>query len=353
MKRNIVIVVVVLLVGLIGYRLFSNKKHIDSKKEVVDNTDFKVSVNVAKVQSKTSEQKLTLVGTVAANQQLDIKSEVAGKVIALNIKLGDYVSKGRTLARIDNTLREITVSTAEQSLADAKQNVDRYKNLFEGGAATKAQYDQYKLAYENAKNQVDQAKKQLNDALVIAPISGYVTSKNVEMGAFVSIGSPITTLVDVSSLKVQLNVPESDVYKLKVGDAIAISATVFPGITYKGRVNFVSVMGDASHNYPVEISIQNNSKYPLKAGTYVDVAFAQKTKTSVLQIPREAMLGSLKDAKVYVVDTAKNIVTLRHVVLGADFGNFMEVLKGLNAGEQVVTSGQINLTDSTRVTIIK
>lgn len=352
MKRIIIIVVLVGIVGLVAFRLVSNKKEIDTRNKVKDNSDFKVAVNTAKVTSRTSEKNLGLVGTVVANQVIDIKSEVQGKIIGLYFELGDYVAKGKVIARIDDKIRQLAVANAEQSLADANQNFLRYKNLFEGGGATKAQFDQYKLAYENAENRLQQARKELSNAAITAPFSGYITNKSIEDGAFVNIGSPIATIIDISELKVGLNVPERDVYALKVGDAVDISATVYPGIKYKGKIKFIGYQGDASHNYPVEIAIVNQKNNPLKAGTYVDIAFNRKSQVATLQIPREALVGSVKDANVYVVNE-NQIARIKKVVVGNDNGNFLEVISGLTEGESVVTSGHINLNDSTKVSIIK
>lgn len=352
MKKNVVISILIAVIALIAFRLVRNKKKIEEKKQVQIDSTVHVSVTVAPVVSQGTEENLALVGTVVANQVVDIKSEVAGKITKLSFKLGDYVTKGKTLALVDNTIRELSLSTADQSLADAKQNLERYKNLFEGGAATKAQYDQAKLAYDRATNQVSQAKKELSNAAIVAPINGYITDKQVEQGAFLNMGSAIATVVDISQLKVKLSVPERDVYTLKVGDKVTIGATVYPDVKYAGQITFISFKGDDAHNYAVEVAIQNQPKNPLRAGTYVDVAFQRKNKTNTLQIPREALVGSLKHAQVYVVND-KQLVVKRSIVLGADLGNTLEVLKGLKVGEKVVTSGQINLSDSTQVTVLQ
>jgi membrane fusion protein (multidrug efflux system) len=352
MKRIITIVVIVVIAGIVAFRLASNKKEIDSRNIVKDNTNLTVAVNVAKVVSRTNEKNLVLVGTVTALQVIDIKSEVQGKITGLYFALGDYVPRGKTIARIDDQIRQLAVSNAEQSLADAQQNFERYKRLYEGGGATKAQLDQYTLALENAKNKLQQTKKELSNAVIAAPFSGYITARSIENGAFVNVGAPIATIIDVSQLKVQLNVPERDVYALKVGDPVTITTTVYPGITYKGTINFIGYQGDASHNYPVEISIVNQKNYSLKAGTYVDIAFNRKSLVPTLQIPREALVGSIKNAKVYVI-TAGSIARLKPITVGNDNGNFLEVVSGLSEGENVVTSGHINLGDSTRVSIIK
>ncbi|HEY8399808.1 MAG TPA: efflux RND transporter periplasmic adaptor subunit, partial [Cytophagaceae bacterium] len=263
------------------------------------------------------------------------------------------VTKGKTIARIDNRIRELGVDNAVQALDDARRNYERYKNLYEGGAATKAQLDQYKLALENAEIKLEQARKELSNTTITAPFSGYITAKAIENGAFVNVASPIATIVDISQLKVELQVPERDVYKLKVGDPVTITATVYPGVVYTGKITFIGYQGDASHNYPIEVAITNQKNNPLRAGTYVDVAFNKKSDTPSLQIPREALIGSLKDAKVYVVDTTNNIAKLKSIVVGEDNGNYLEVVSGLKEGEVVVTTGQINLEDGSKVAIIK
>jgi RND family efflux transporter MFP subunit len=122
-------------------------------------------------------------------------------------------------------------------------------------------------------------------------------------------------------------------------------------VTYPGKITFISPAGDAAHNYPVEVSFANQAKYQLKAGTYVDIAFNRKSQAPSLQIPREALVGSVKNAQVYVVSD-DNTARLRKVTIGADNGDHLEVLAGLREGERVLTTGQINLTDSTRVNII-
>ena len=352
MKRIITIVVIIAVVGLVAFRLVSNKKAIDEKNKLPDNTNVAVAVNVAPVQNRISERNLSMIGTVAANQVIDIKAEVQGTLLSLNVDLGDEVKKGQVIGRIDNKLQALAVANAEQQLADAKQNLERYKNLFEGGAATQAQYDQYKLGFENAQIAVEQARKQLSNAVVRAPISGQITQKAVEAGAFVNIGTSIVTVVDVSRLKVQLNVAENDVYALKVGDPVQITATVFPGVTYEGKITFISPRGDDAHNYPVEIAFNNQSKYTLKAGTYVNTAFNRKSQVPTLQIPRDALVGSIRDAKVYVVNQ-NNVAKLKKITVGADNGSYLEVQEGLQEGERVVTTGQINLADSTKVSIIQ
>lgn len=349
--KVITLVVVVLVVSLIAFRLVSNKKHIDANKRIPSGDLAPVAVNVAIAEERVSELNLTLVGTVSPNQEIDIKSEVPGKITNMYFKLGDFVQKGKTLAKVDDRIKVLADENAQQKLADAKQNLERYKNLYEGGAASKAQYDQYQLAYNNARIQLEQSGKELSNTNIVAPISGYITLKNADAGDFTSVGSAIATIVDISSLKVNLSVAERDAYALNVGDNVKITSAVYPGITFNGRITFVSFKGDAAHNYPVEISIENQPKNPLKAGTYVDISFNRKNQGKTLQIPREALIGSIKDAKVYVLSN-ENKVHLKPVLISGEHENYLEVSKGLTAGEKVVVTGQINLNEGSPVAII-
>ena len=351
MKKIITIVVAVVLVGLVAFRLVSNKEEINANSTVKDDKNVRATVNAAKAEKRLSSQNLNLLGTLTANQVIDIKSEVQGKVNKLYVELGDYVKKGQIIARIDNRIQSLALNNAEQALADAKQNFGRYKNLYEGGAASKVQYDQYKLAYDNAQNQLAQAKKQLSNSSVVAPVSGQITNKAVEEGSFATPGTPIATVVDISKLKVDLSVAESDAYALNTGDSVTITSSVYPGITYQGKITFISPRGDEAHNYPVEVAFTNQQGHPLKAGTYVNVAFQRKSQVPTLQIPRDALVGSTQNAQVYLIEDSTAF--LRPITVGTDNGNYLEVLKGLNEGDQVVTTGQINLSDSTKVKVVQ
>lgn len=350
MKRLITFSIIIIVIGLITFRLMKNREAIQSKAQVKDQSETLVPVIATRAKEESTEKNLKMVGTVLADKIIDVKSEVQGQITSLKFELGDQVRKGQSLASIDDKIRSLAVNNAVQKLADAKQNFQRYKNLYEGGAATKAQFEQYKLAMDNAQNQLAQARKELSNTKVLSPITGIVSKRPVEKGAFANIGTPIATIVDLSKLKIKLSISENSVYQLNVGDSVTITSNVYPNTIYKGKITFISPNGDEAHNYPIEISINNKKDKPLKSGTYVDVHFSRKNPKDVLQIPREALVGSKTDASVYIIND-QNIARLKTVKLGEDYGNSIEVVEGLENGQLIVTSGQINLTDSTKVRI--
>jgi RND family efflux transporter MFP subunit len=175
--------------------------------------------------------------------------------------------------------------------------------------------------------------------------------KNLEEGEFVNPGTPIGTIVDVSHLKATVQVSEKDVYKLSKGMAVTLRSDIYPTKVFKGVIRYISPKGDESHNYPVEITVSNENQAALKAGSFVRVAFSLKGSSTALQIPKVALAEGLKNPYVYVISGNKAVV--KKLVLGREIGENVEVLSGLTEGEEVISSGQINLTEGSPVELVK
>ncbi|MEN9828182.1 MAG: hypothetical protein RJA11_798, partial [Bacteroidota bacterium] len=154
----------------------------------------------------------------------------------------------------------------------------------------------------------------------------------------------------ISTLKVKVNVSEKDAFALKNGDKVIIRTDVYTGIEFPGTVSAIAPKADEAHTYPVEIRMSNSKQYPLKAGMFGRVSFTSIKKADALIIPRSALIGSIKNPKVFVVTDGK--AELRDVQAGADAGTKLEIISGLQAGETIVTNGQNNLRPGSKVTII-
>jgi RND family efflux transporter MFP subunit len=350
MRRIITIGVILTLTALIGLQLYSNKQLVDSRSNV-EVKPVKYPVTVTQVIPQDLSQQLSLLGTVAPDKELTILSETQGRVVSLNFANGTQIYAGMPLAQLENELRQINVETAEANLNKLQQDLKRFENLNAQNATTDMRLQDLRLAVVNAQAQLRQARRALTDASIIAHTNGIVTNKLIEVGSVLMPGTPIAQVVDISKLKVKIQMPESEVYKIKNGDKVTLSASVFPGVSYDGVVSFISPKGDDSHNYLVEIALVNKANAMLKAGTYVTAVFGGITKSGSLTIPREALVGSVKDANVYVVEGEKS--KLRKVIIGSESGDRLEVISGLKEGEIVVTGGQINLKDGVEVTVIK
>jgi membrane fusion protein, multidrug efflux system len=349
-KSIITVAVIVVLFGATAWTLASNKKEIDSQKEVKI-TDDRIAVTIETAHLRETNSQFEFVGMTAPNKEVVVASESAGKIVQINFNPGDMVNEGTVLAQVDNTYKRLAFENAQLNYNKYKEDYERYKVLIKGEAISENQLRDIKIGFENATIQLENAKKQLEDTKIVAPFSGVITSKNTELGAFVNTGTPVAGIANIAPLKILLSVSESNVYQLLKGQEVVVSADVYPGVTYKGNISSISPQGNSAHTFPVEILIANTSKNPLKAGTYVNVQVDMGKTVKELLIPRSAILSSIKDPTVYVVNG--EIVQLVKINTGHDYDSSIEVTSGIKEGDLVVTNGQINLMDGAHVTVIK
>jgi RND family efflux transporter MFP subunit len=355
MKKIIITVIVILAaLGAIAFVLTNNKKENEAKIAVVAEKNAAVSVKIDTV--KTEEVTLDFVsnGNFEPVQELKFSAEKSGKITKILVKEGDYVSVGQTLAVVRSDIVNVSAQNANAVYQNAVNDYSRFENAFKTGGVTKQQLDQAKLAMVNAKSQLTQANINVGDTRIKAPISGYINAKYVEVGSIIS-ATPATQLFDivnVSKLKLKVNVSESQVASLKVGSKINVTASVYPDETFSGKITFIAAKADERLNFPVEIEISNNASAALKAGMYGTAEFASnQQKRSLKVVPRNAFVGSVSSNQIFVIEngTAK----LKKVTAGRIIGDKVEILDGLNDGENVIVTGQINLQDGTKVEVIK
>lgn len=354
MKRIIIIVVVVIAVlGLIAYVLTNNKKKSEETTAFIAKGSGSVAVKTANVERKEINLDFTANGNFAPNQELNFSAENSGRVSKIYVEEGSRVSKGTVLARIDAEILNTDRETAEATYQNAVRDLSRYESSFKTGGVTQQQLDQAKLTAENAKLRLQQQQRKLNDANIRSSINGIVNKKMIEVGAVVAPGTQLFELVDVSKLKLKVNVNESQVANLKIGDAVQIQSSVFPTEKFSGKVTFIAAKADETLNFPIEVEVANNAKTSLKAGMYGTAMFKFPKQAPAILVPRTAFVGSVSSNEVYVLNKSKNTAEIRKVVSGRILGENVEVLEGLKEGETVITSGQINLTEGTPVSIIK
>lgn len=353
MKKIVITIAVLIAAGAgIAKVLSDNKAENQARVEVVSKASSVVPVKVATVQKQTLKQDFVANGNFLANQDLKFMSEVGGRITEILVKEGSYVQKGQTLAIIDDKYLRLDVESAKVAYEKLKADQTRFASSLKTGGVTQAQYDDIAFQLKNAETRLEQAEKRLADATIKAPISGIIDKKHIELGAYVSPGTALFDIVDVSSLKLRVNVDEKRVVLLKTGTPVDINLPVFPDKQFQGTVTFIGAKADASLNFPVEIRLTNAKGNIVKAGMYGNANFRFKEEAPVLTVPRDAFVGSVNSQQVYVLQNNQT-VALRNVIPGMNYGETIEVLDGLEEGETVVVSGQINLVDGTPVEVIK
>jgi len=354
MKIVKIIIPFILILGL-GMWIFStlkaNKEVINEKAQLEEEVVTEVPVRVALVERLAIDNSLNLTGNFKARKELNIIAEAQGGISGLTIEEGQQISKGQIVAKIDDTSIQSQLATAKSSLEKAKKDVERYERLVKAGAVSQLQYEDVKLNMESAKTNVTAIEQQLKYTIVRSPMTGTVQEVKVEQGSFATPGTPIATILDVSRLKMVIKVPEIEIIKIKKGQKVEILTEVYPDHIFSGKVSLISVQADEGRKYDVEIELINNKQYPLKAGMYGTVKIEPSKEVEyALFIPRKSLEGSVKNPQVYVIEGAK--VVLRDVAVGEIVEDQVEIKKGLEAGEKVVVTGQINLENGKRVKVI-
>lgn len=307
-----------------------------------------VRVRAVTVQARPLTETLDYAGTTEARRRVAVVSETAGRVVRLFVEKGQFVREGQPVAEVESQLRELSVKTARLQLAQARRQAERLRALRAEGNATAADLEAAELALSGAEAALEQAERALRDATVRAPMSGIFYEKLIERGSQLAPGVELGHIADVATLKVVVRVPEQEIFRVKPGQTVHLVPDALPDQPRTGRVAFIGTVADASRTFPVEIALANGGPTPLKVGQSVRAAF-RFAQPATLTVPRAALIGSVQQPDVYVV--RDSVVTRRRLVLGRAFGETLEVRRGLQPGETVVTAGQRSLVEGAKVQI--
>lgn len=354
-KTSIGIIVIVALLAWGGVTLKNNKAKSEEETSIVAKGVDSISVNVEKVTLKVLNTDYLANGTFEPIQELKFPSEVSGKVLKVLVNEGDFVREGQTLAIIRSDQQSIDLNTAEAVYQNALTENQRFERALESGGVTQQQVESTRLALKNAKAQLEQAKIRVGDLHIKASIAGVVNQRLIEPGSYVSPGTQLFEIVNVSNLKLRVNVDENQVVNYKVGDEIKVKASVYPDKEFKGKITFIAPKATSSLSFPMDIQVNNTASNDLRAGMYGTAIFSSaeddSKTTAILVVPRSAFVGGLNMGEVFVIKEGKSYLT--KISIGRNFGEWVEVLGGVQENEIVATSGQINLTDGAKIKIIK
>lgn len=346
------IVIVIAAVAFTAATLMKNKKENTAKTALAAQTNSSVAVRATIVKAQPLQQQFTANGSFVPARQLNFPSEISGRVTSVLVDEGSQVKKGQTLAIIKADQLNVDVESAAAAYQNALNDKTRFENAFTTGGVTRQQLDQANLALSNAEARLTQAKLRVNDTYVKSSINGIVNKRFIEPGTVVAPGTQMFELVDISVLKLQVAVKENQVAQLKAGDQVSIGVSVFPDKTFSGKITFIAPKADNSLSFPMEITLTSNPGQIVRAGMYGTALFDLPSSAPVTLIPRSAFVGGVNSNEVFTINPDSTAV-LRNVIAGRIMGDQVEILKGLKEGEAVITSGQINLSDGTKISLVE
>jgi RND family efflux transporter MFP subunit len=323
-----------------------------------------IQVKVLQVEKGTFTKSLTYKGTVNPWKRANIGPEVSGRIGKIYKKQGDVVQKGDLLAELDCTTMKLQKKQAEAALAvamasfkDAVLNFQRIKSLYEKKAVSKMQYEKSQLALEAADTQKKSAEASFNvirhtlsNSYMKAPFAGIITSKNYEEGDTVNpmmgMSAGVLTLMDMSRVKIVLDVPAEDVEKIEIGQPCAISVSTIPLETFMGEVFSKNLAADPlSKTFKVEVVV-DNPETKIKAGIFAEVGIEILRNEDVFVLPNSALMdenqlvlfngGKAKYIKIKIADSSEY--------------EFV-VSEGLVGGETVVVDGNYDLKEDSLIAL--
>lgn len=308
-------------------------------------------------------QSATYSGEVRGRYESQLAFQVSGKIIRRNVDLGSAVQAGDALMEIDPKDIQQTVSigsaqvyAAQSQLRLAESNLNRYQQLYEQNAISRAQFDQYQNAYDAAVAAVQQASaqyaqgsNQLGYSLLYADSSGVVSAINAEAGQVVSAGQTVVSLVRDGEREVEINVPENRLEELRNAQQIRVAFWALPNRVIDGRVREIAPMADkVSRTYKVRISLIDPPP-EMKLGMTAAVTIGNAGSGKAAYIPLSAIYQTGDSPCVWVVENG--IVRLKPVTIGAFGDGKVELLDGLQDGEVLVTAGVHKLQEGQQVKI--
>jgi RND family efflux transporter MFP subunit len=348
-RNRIVIASVVIAVLSGGFWFFQR----NATKPVKERRDFvtEVPVSVSVVSKASVRDSFSVVGVSEAFRDVGIYSETSGIVRAVSCEVGQKKSAGDVLIKVDDVVLASALRKARINQELAKRDWQRYQNLQQEGAVSVSSYETKRLRLADAGADLVAAERRLSDTSIKAPIKGIVTSRAVDVGELVQPGMKVAEMVDLSKIKIKSAVPEKLVSRLSEGMPVDVTTDIHPGSVFHAVVSTITGKASRDHTYQVEVIMDNPAAFPFRAGMFARTAFVGRSVREALLIPRQALVGSIINPEVYVV--RKGSVRLQKIVAGQELQNSIEVLDGLVQGDVVVTGGQNELSDRTKVKVIR
>lgn len=307
-----------------------------------------VPVQVATAVDGTISERIEAVGTTLARQAVDIVSLTSGRIAELRFAPGERVEAGEVLVRLDDEMERAAVTEAQASLREAELALERARKLRANNTVAQATVDELEAAFTGAEARVAGAQRQLSDRTVRAPFAGIVGLRRVDLGARVDDETVLTTLDDLDEVEIEFTVPEIFFGRLRPGQTVSASSTAFRDRVFEGRIVTIdSRIGEVSRAFQVRAEIPNPDLV-LPAGMFMHVDVVLEERPAVL-IPEEAVIPEGNRTYVFTVDG--DLASRREVKVGQRETGLVEVVAGLQPGEQVVRSGLQRLRDGAQVVV--
>ena len=312
----------------------------------------KMETQVVAVEAKRQSvaDKISLVGSLLANEAIELKSEIDGTVQEIKFQEGQRVEKGQLLVQMDERKLAAAVSAAEADFKISETTFERSKQLYNDKLVSKQEYDQAGAAFQARQADLELRRQMLRDAHIIAPFSGIVGAREISPGQVISKNTTLTWITDLDPIKVEIQVPERYIAQLRVGQTIDIAVAGAAGKKFHGEVYFISPQVDQLNRTVLVKAKVPNPDAVLKPGMLATLDLTLNVRENAVVIP-EAALARVMDngrAMIFVVD-GESSAQMKPITLGVRLVKQVEVLEGLQGGETVIVEGTQKIGPGSKV----
>jgi len=310
-------------------------------------------VIAAEAEIKQLYDRVEALGTLRANETVEITASVTDSITALHFSDGQTVQAGDILAEMTSSEEHALLEEEISRRKEALKRYERVVTLIARGAASQVQLDERERELETAEARLRAIESRLQDRLITAPFAGVVGLRNISLGALVEPGDVITTLDDVSVMKLDFNVPSIYLATLTRGTPIEAVSPAFPGRRFSGTVSSIDSRVDPVTRSIVVRALIDNSDELLKPGLLMSVEL-MKNEREALMIPEEALIPMGDKNVVMLVDDTKSpaVAEQRPVVIGARRVGEVEILEGLAPGDKVITHGTLKVRSGNQISVM-
>ncbi len=359
MLQTLKLLLLIVMIALISTPLISCKKEKKVEKENL------INVRVLSAEKKQVRPYIETTGTLKADEEVTVSSEVDGIVKNIKVEEGYPVGRGTLLAEInqidyvlDERRAEAALKQAQASLANVKAEYQRKESLYKEELVTKQQFDDISTRValaeadvSRAKATLDTSKERLFRTKIYSQLNGMVKEKKVSVGDYVRNGSPLFQLIKVDPLKLNFTISEKDIAGLKTGQEVVFTVDSFPGKNFKGKVNLLYPnVEERTRTLQAEAMVPN-ADHLLKPGFFARATIYTAAPRDAVVAPLTALMYDNSIISLFVVEG--NIAHARTVKTGGKYGEYVEIIEGLKEKEQVVVVGQNNLSEGVKVNVAR
>jgi membrane fusion protein, multidrug efflux system len=346
----------VLLVGaFVGFEAFRSKM---IKQFFASNKPPPVAVTIAEAKSEVIPNLLTAVGDLASVHQVNVTSDVSGRITEILFQAGANVKAGTPLLQLFDGPEQADLASFKAQSTMAQLSLERAKQLAARQFGAQVTVDQAQSLFDQANAGIAKTQAIISQKLVRAPFDGELGVRKVEVGQYLTAGTQIVSLTDLSELYANFTITEKDSGQLKVGQIVRIKVDAYPGRTFEGKITTIEPqIATDTRNIRVQATIANPERI-LKPGMFATTTVVLPDKPPVITVPETAVDYTLYGDSVYLISEKKEedgktslTATRSFVQTGNRIEGRAEVLKGLKPGDRVVAVGQLKLQSGSAVTI--